>query len=243
MLKYIKILIPIIVLAIFSHANLVFSQNRYSTSTYTLGDIPTDKNFDSIQNTSACPGDLTVTIPQGAAIDSVDVEYDMTAFGGGFRSEQRSELWCISPGGLQEDTIWPGTGVISGTQEYHRTGLDIANGVTGGGDIDFQLHAGRTFGGSGCGVTFNIVDNNTWKVTVYYKSAGLWLGYSTAWDDTGNWYGSAVPDINADVFIPKNPEGGNFPVISGTVTAVCDTIVIENGASLTIQNGGSLTSY
>ncbi len=219
------------------------AQNAYSSALYNLGNLPTDYEFWTTNDTSSCPGNLTVTIPSGSIIDSVDVEYEMTAtVGGGYTAQQRSELWCVSAGGTREDTVWWGKGATFGTLAYYRTGLDVADAVTGGGDIDFQLHAGRTYGLSGCGATFNRVDNNTWKVTVYYKSAGLWLGYSTAWDDTGNWYGSAVPDINADVFIPKNPVGGNFPVITGTVTAVCDKIFIENGASLTIQNGGSLTS-
>ena len=243
MLNYLKILLLSTFLLTAPFISSSYAQNAYYSNTYDLGDILTDTAFVSKNDTSSCPGNLTVSIPPGSVIDSVDVEYDMIALGGGWKSEQRSELWCISPGGMREDTAWPGKGNLSGTESYHRTGLIIANGVTGGGDVYFQLHAGRTFGGSGCGGTFNKVVNGTWTITVYFKSPGLWLGYSTAWDDTGNWYGSAVPDINADVFIPKIPEGGNFPVISGTVTAVCDTIVIENGASLTIQNGGSLTSY
>jgi hypothetical protein len=87
------------------------------------------------------------------------------------------------------------------------------------------------------------VKNGTWTITVYFRSPGLWLGYSTDWSNSDNWNGDAVPGMDTDVFIPKNPVGGSFPVITGIVSAVCDTIIIENGATLTIQNGGTLTSH
>lgn len=224
----------------------VTSLSQVASATYNLGDIPTDTLFHTTDDTSFCPGYLTVTIPVGATILSVDVEYDMTALGGGFKSEQRSELWCTSPGGLQEDSVYLGLGVSGGTQSYNRTGLEIANGVTGGGDIDFELHAGRTFGSgfNRCGFAFNKVDDGTWTVTVHYCSSdGYWLGNSTAWDDTANWCGNTVPDLNTKVIIPASPEGGFFPVITGSLAAVCDTIIIESGAVVTIENNSSLTSH
>ncbi len=113
----------------------------------------------------------TVNIPVDATITSVDVEYEMTALGGAAEYldvEQRSELRCNSTGGINEGTLYNGSGNVAGTYTYSRTGLTIANGVTGGGNIDFELHAGRTYGGSGCNTTYNKVDNNSWTVTVYY---------------------------------------------------------------------------
>ncbi|MBE0637825.1 MAG: PKD domain-containing protein [Bacteroidales bacterium] len=139
-----------------------------SSGTYTAGDISTDYNFQSLPGSSSCPGSLTVTIPAGAEITSVDVSYQMTARNNGWKSEQRSQLRCVSPGGTSESVLFSGTGNSTGAQAYNRTGLTIANGVTGGGNIQFQLHAGRTWGGSGCNTTYNKVDNNTWTVTVNY---------------------------------------------------------------------------
>ena len=141
----------------------------YSISeTYSTGDIQTDLNFQTLPGSSSCPGSLTVSIPLGAVILGVDVSYNMTARNNGWKSEQRSQLKCVSPGGLSEPELYSGSGNSTGTLSYNRNGLNIANGVEGGGDIHFQLHAGRTFGGSGCNTVYNKVDNNTWNITVYY---------------------------------------------------------------------------
>ena len=141
----------------------------YSISeTYSNGDIQTDLNFQTLPGSSSCPGSLTVSTPLGAIILGVDVSYNMTARNNGWKSEQRSQLKCVSPGGLSEPELYSGSGNLTGTLSYNRNGLNIANGVEGGGDIHFQLHAGRTFGGSGCNTVYNKVDNNTWNITVYY---------------------------------------------------------------------------
>ncbi len=67
-------------------------------------------------------------------------------------SDENSEVWkqkshfrCVSPGGTNEPSHTSGPSIYDpGTQSYSRTGLDIANGVVGGGDINFELHAGAT---------------------------------------------------------------------------------------------------
>ncbi len=117
---------------------------------------------------STCPINLSVNIPVGATITSVNVNYTMTAQNGGWRSEQRSYLQCTSPGGLKEGSVFSGAGDSGGGQGYNRTGLNIANGVVGGGTINFQLHAFRTWGGSNCEAYYNYVNNNSFTVTVYY---------------------------------------------------------------------------
>jgi subtilisin family serine protease len=140
-----------------------------SSATYTQGDILTDYDFQTIGQSSICPGILSVDIPSGAMITSVDVSYQMTAQNNGWKSEQRSQLRCVSPGGTSEQLVFSGTGNSIGSQGYSRTGLNIANDVTEGGNIVFELHAGRTWGGSGCNSTYNKVDNNTWTITVFYE--------------------------------------------------------------------------
>jgi hypothetical protein len=138
MWNYLKISLISIFLFTVPFISHTYAQNAYYSNTYVLGDIQTDTAFISKNDTSSCPGNLTVYIPPGSEIDSVDVEYVMEALGGGWKSEQRSELWCISTGGMREDTAWPGKGNVPGDEAYHRTGLLIANGVIGGGDIYFQ---------------------------------------------------------------------------------------------------------
>jgi PKD repeat protein len=154
-----------------SEIKLNYINASYSTSgTYTAGDISTDFGFQTLPGSSTCPGSLTVNIPAGATITSVDVQYQMTAQNNGYMSEQRSELRCVSSGGTNEGIITSGSGNSTGTYSYNRTGLTIANGVTGGGNINFQLHAGRTWlgGTPNCNTTYNKVNNNTWIVTVHY---------------------------------------------------------------------------
>ena len=141
-----------------------------SSATYTSGDISTDRNFTTATGSSSCAGTLAVAIPAGAEIISVDVSYAMTARNWGWMSEQRSQLRCVSPGGVSETQLIQGSGTSGGTYNYSRTGLTIANGVSGGGDVIFELHAGRTWGGSGCNTNYNRVDNSTWTVTVHYTA-------------------------------------------------------------------------
>ena len=136
------------------------------TFTYTAGDIQSDRNFTSLPGSSACPGVMTINLPIGVTVDSISVEYDFSAIGSGWMSEQRSQLRCITTG-QSEGQLFSGTGPSTGTFSYNRTGLTIANGVVTG-PLVFQLHAGRTFGGSGCDAIYNFIPNNTWKITVFY---------------------------------------------------------------------------
>lgn len=163
-----KVIIILFALLVFVSSIDIYSQS--ATATYSLGDGSTDRNFTSLPGASSCPLSLTVNIPDGAEVLSVDVSYSMTAIGNAWISEQRSELRCVSPGGVNENILHPGLGNYTGTYDYQRTGLDIANNVVGGGDIVFELHAGRTFGGSGCGTSLNYVNNNSFTVTVHYTT-------------------------------------------------------------------------
>jgi hypothetical protein len=164
--------------------------------TYTGGDISSDDAFTSLPGTSACLATLSLTIPSGDWIDSVDVYYEMTATGGGYMSEQRS--WLYSPStGLGEAGINNGSGGSSGTFTYSRNSLSFAN--TGVGTVDFEMHAGRTWGGSGCGTGINYVADGTWRVVAYYSTAPsctppnnlaasniLATGADLAWVSTGS---------------------------------------------------------
>ncbi len=147
----------------------LFAQSN--SATYSLGAIPTTYNT-SPQTTSNAddPGSLTVIIPADAQITGVDVQYDFTSFNGAWISEQRSFLRCISPGGVTEPAVVSGSGT-EGTYQYNRTNLNIANDVTGGGEIQFELHAFRTWGGSGSNTEFSYVNDNTWTITIHYLSS------------------------------------------------------------------------
>jgi hypothetical protein len=149
----------------------VFGQLTTST-TYTAGDIGVDAGFQIASQSSTCPGALTVNIPLGATVSSVDVVYDFEAIpaSGAYKSYQLSQLRCVSAGGINEGALssfpddWT-TGVLT----YARTSLTIANGVVGGGDIMFELHAGTTQGAqTGCSTEKMKINNGTWTVTVHF---------------------------------------------------------------------------
>jgi len=180
------------------------------SNTY-AGEIETEgREYNSIfgyywpapEGTSTCPGQLTVTIPSEAFITGTDVVYSMTASNGGRMERQRSQLHCVSPGGNDESSIFSGSGG-EGTYNYSRSGLNIANNVSGGGDIQFQLHAERTRNGSGCNTTYNKVNANTWTITVHYSLPNTYYTYKNGnWDALDTWTtdpsgttleGSAIP--------------------------------------------------
>ena len=132
------------------------------------GDVSTDFSFTALGGASTCPGMLSVTIPTGNVIDSVTTFYDMTAGAGAYMSEQRS--WLYSPTvGAGEAALSNGTGSAGGTVSYNRTGISFAN--TASGVVDFELHAGRTWGGAGCDNVYNKVDSGTWNIVVYHSLA------------------------------------------------------------------------
>jgi hypothetical protein len=141
----------------------VFTTGQVVT-TYTAGDINTEYNLTpTLTSTTACPGIVTITVPAGYQIAGTDVSYTMTTASNGWMSEQRTLLVCTT-NSTTEAAIASGVGGATGTYSYNRTGLNIANGLTG--SVTYNLRAWRTYGGSGCSAEFNKVDNNSLRITV-----------------------------------------------------------------------------
>lgn len=70
--------------------------------------------------------------------------------------------------------------------------------------------------------------------TVTVNSTGSWLGTtSTDWNTSSNWCGG-VPTSTTDVLIPTTPVGNRFPHV-GSAGAVCKSLTIETGASVTME--------
>ncbi|MFD2891033.1 T9SS type A sorting domain-containing protein [Flavobacterium chuncheonense] len=137
------------------------------TATFSTGDISTNYNSFS----SSCIGTLAVTLPAGQnwTVTGVDVVYNMTAANGAYKSEQRSRLYCQNTS-VAEGSYSAGSGSSSGTHSYARSNLSIANGTFPGNTVvTFEMHAYRTWGGSGCNTTYSKVDDGTWTVTVHYE--------------------------------------------------------------------------
>jgi hypothetical protein len=155
-----------------------FAQTNYDTIkvTYTLGDIGTSHLFRYDGDTSPCPGYMNVPVPNNAIVTTVDVSYQMTASSPQRKSDQRSQLWCTSPGGKKESQVYKGSGYSPGTTIYNRIGLDVAFGIKPIFDlgVDFQLHAGsyNYYAADTCSTEFNKVDDSTWTLTVVYLPPG-----------------------------------------------------------------------
>ncbi|MDH6252089.1 hypothetical protein M2347_001816 [Chryseobacterium sp. H1D6B] len=154
-----------------------FTTGQIST-TYTAGDINTMYNTSvSTSSTTNCPGTLTVSVPAGYKIKSTDVSYTMTTASNGWMAEQRSLLIC-STNNTTEASVTSGSGSNSGTYSYNRTGLTLANTLTG--NVNFELRAWRTYGSSDCNPDYNRVDNNTFTVTVTLEPLSLAVNETTA---------------------------------------------------------------
>lgn len=133
------------------------------SSVYNDGDISTLYSTGiTAASTTSCPGLLSISVPSGYQIKNTLIEYTMTTSGTGLKSNQRSLLVCLN-NGRTESTVSSGSGT-NGSFLYQRTGISIANGLTG--TINYELRAWRTNGGAGCSTDYNKVDNNTWKITV-----------------------------------------------------------------------------
>lgn len=157
---------------------IVISFDAYAqtttTATYSAGMISSEfQNNPDTSNNSACSATLTVNVPVGRFVTSIDVDYDIEAVGFNFINEQRSYLECVTTGN-KESSVTPGNPLsgFGGTEAYSRTGLSIANGVVPTGGLQFELHVFRTFGAfGGCNTTAQRVPNNTWTITVHHIPA------------------------------------------------------------------------
>jgi len=126
-------------------------------------DIPTSYNLGSSPVIRAeQPGLMRATIPENKEISSVRIRYSMSTNNGALMSEQKSFLLC-STNGVSEDQLWCGSGG-EGIYNYSRDGLQIANELTG--EVDFELHAFRTEGGSGTNPDYQFVVNKTWQLII-----------------------------------------------------------------------------
>lgn len=131
--------------------------------TYTDGDIATLLNYaPDINTASTCPGVMTITVPSGYWVTGMTTSYNMSTASNGWKSEQRSYIGSPELD-AEESQLAMGSGNSEGTMSYTRE-LTFANEATG--TFSLELHAFRTYGSSGCGTSYNKVDNGTWNVSV-----------------------------------------------------------------------------
>ena len=142
-----------------------------------------------------------------------------TAFTAGMLVNEDSYQWQVDNGSgfvdLVNDTVY--TGVKTNL-------LQLINAPTG-------LYGNKYR----CVITNN--GNQTYSNVFTLKFVSTWLGkVSTAWEDAGNWSCNELPDAQTDVIV--QPGVTNFPVINSA--AVCRSINIQNGTTVTVSSSNSL---
>ena len=70
------------------------------------------------------------------------------------------------------------------------------------------------------------------------NTAGTWLGLSSDWNSTSNWFGAQVPTAATDVTIPDTD---NDPVIDN-INAVTASITVNDNATLSVNGNATLTA-
>lgn len=87
----------------------------------------------------------------------------------------------------------------------------------------------------------NEIFKTTETITVTIRPKNTWLGITSNWNDAVNWC-PAVPTENQDVVIPVLGSGYFYPVIQTGKSAI-KSITIQKGASLTVNNSGTLQVF
>ena len=195
----------LIICIVFTNSLWGYGQGSIS-ETFNIGDIPTSLNTFN----PGCNGANTaieITLPAGTSytVTGIDIQYNMTSLNGGWMSDQRSRVFCENSNAIE--AVNNGVGNSVGTYSYNRPNVDIGNGTyPGGTTLRFQMQAWRTFGDTeNCGFQYNVVDNLTWTITLYYS-----LGASP--DRVG--IGTTTPDMSAMLDIQSAEKGLLIPRLS-----------------------------
>lgn len=203
----------------------VVSETPTATLTY-LGEISSLYNSSpTINSVSTCPGTLTMIVPEGKQIASLTAEYSITSLSAAYLAEQRS--YIKSPTlGMGEEQLFFGVGNSTGTYNYSRE-LDFAVGATG--EIVFEIHVFRVWGGSGCNTNYAYIPSGTWKLTPVFedipscpKPTSLFA--STGLDTANIEWTSTGTEFEVE-YGPTGFELGTGITISGITT---NSITLEN---------------
>ena len=146
---------------------------------------------------------------------------------------------------LSTTTLPNGTYMVNYTLtgDNSQSATDVSMSVTGGTNSGTFTTPALTVAGTttvtinsltlnGCPTTATSGNTHTIRIT----ATGTWLGTtSTAWNTASNWCGG-VPTSSTEVVIPS---GGNQPLIGAA--AVCNSITINAGATVTMNGSNTLT--
>ncbi|MBP6871544.1 MAG: hypothetical protein KBC43_06030 [Bacteroidales bacterium] len=110
-------------------------------------------------------------------------------------------------------------------------------------EVDLSTYTGQTIeisfvGGTGAGGTDKGICIDDVKIASY---TNVWTGAASAsWGDPANWDSGLVPGTNDRIVIPSNPVSSRFPVIGNGVSATCYNLVLQSGATIDVEDGGTL---
>lgn len=93
------------------------------------------------------------------------------------------------------------------------------------------------------GDPFTINDQCINGICVGTPIGNVWTGnVNNIWGVAGNW-SMFIPSSADDAIIPTTPIGGIFPVIPSGYIADVNNVEVQNGATITIQSGGTLDVF
>ncbi len=153
----------------------------------------------------------------------------------------------IIPGGIGDFSVKLYKGFTGGGDRQVEL---FINGISQGTSVAFDNFSENVFSISGINIPGDftleirniqsrqvIVDDITW--TNFTPQTNVWNGSTdTDWSNASNWDLGNVPTNIENIQIPGGPV--NQPVISSTTGAVGLDLEVVTGATLTIENGGSL---
>lgn len=144
---------------------------------------------------------------------------------------------------------------ISNSTRTITTNFSITSGSRANLGFNFHNAGTLTLGGvpQPSGLYGSTASFATYKILTYFGTSALgvisvssgplpssWTGgTSTDWNTPSNWYSGVIPTSSTDITIASTAT--NQPVISGSTTAVCNSLTIGTGASLTISPTGKAT--
>ncbi len=177
-------------------------------------------------------------------------QYTVAQYG----NDQNFEIYATN--GLELHTAVKNT--MSSSQMYHN-GTFLGTVTSGAGshmydlgllNIGYYIPTGSNYKGSiseitvfAQAITTEVGVLNSNQLAYYGISTSTWTGNTdTDWTKTTNWLPEVVPTSTSPSMVVI-PNTTNKPVIGATTTAPATSILVQSGATLTVNSGGTLQLY
>ena len=192
------------------------------------------------------PGLTAVATPGGGLTISGTSSGDYR--GWGMRQADRGFVWIQRylngstgiGGGVGESETVQLTGLASGT--YTVEWYDVW--VSGAAPQSVVI-ANVTGGSFSPALALPALPSKQADIAMKFVRAAVWQGGTsgapTAWNEPANWSTGTVPGTSDTALIPTYPKSGYFPVIDVAPLHALDHLEVQNGATLTINDGLALS--